>query len=124
MHEGAIAQSLITLAEKSVRPCESLRFCFDCLKENSLLSRSELVVECRSRYGPAEPATCPRCGARINLPEADVLQLPYVDWEEEAAAVSLPKAISTSGGYGPSLGSLKGRSTNMGSWSEMRSANA
>jgi hydrogenase nickel incorporation protein HypA/HybF len=114
MHEGAIAQSLIMLAEESVRPFgsvavsrvgvligelagvapESLRFCFDCLKENSRLAHTELVIEWRSRYGcdcssvtPVEtwePNVCPRCGAPINLPAAEVLKLQYVDWDEEA----------------------------------------
>jgi len=109
MHEVGIAQSLIELAADQVRHLgplvvsrvgirlgelsgvapESLSFCFNCLKENTLLSATELVIEWRSRYGCScitSPSlftsSCPECGSAMNHSEAESLQLLYVEWEE------------------------------------------
>ena len=82
----------IRLGELAGVAPESLRFCFDCLKENTLVSGSELVIERRSRYGcscgisasgwDGPTASCPECRMPVNRLEAESLQLLYVDWEE------------------------------------------
>lgn len=112
MHEAGIAHSVIRLAEHQIRDLgpvtiqrvgirigelagvapDALRFCFDCLKENTNLAGSELAIEWRSRYGcnceitspfvADDTVVCPNCSAELNLQEAEGLQLLYLDWEE------------------------------------------
>jgi hydrogenase nickel incorporation protein HypA/HybF len=113
VHEAGIAQSLIELAEEHVHRSgllavsrvgvrvgelagvdpESLRFCFNCLKESGPLAASELVIEWRSRYGCScviNPpfsneleSFCPVCHAPADPPEGESLRLLYLDWTED-----------------------------------------
>jgi Zn finger protein HypA/HybF involved in hydrogenase expression len=92
MHEAGIAQSLIHLAAESVSrrrqvtisrvgirvgECagvvpDFLRACFDSLKEDTILARSELLIY------PAE---------------ASVLQLAFVEWEENAPSAGKARTL-------------------------------
>ena len=99
MHELAIAQSLLDIVlEEAARHgvsrvarvglklgaftnvvADSLRFCFDLIKEGTVAAGAEVVL-------PDPFASCPECGsAKVRLCQGQELSVDFIESEEPAA---------------------------------------